>query len=551
VKALIAPDTDSRGPLAELFLEAARKYRLDVCITLVLFATAALLTGRAWRFAYDVEEFYFGLMHLTFVQKLSFGDIHSPLPLLLFTELRQLGFDDPTIRLVSLAASGIALALIQLLTFALLEKRGELPLHVRFLAIVLFALTPLSLGMGDSIRWYPLFAFAISVFLTFYLAGGNKYWRLAAGAVLGVAASIDFLAIFVALPFAIYRYGLERAFLFRFDAVFWGLAAVFGSAGLWSAYGVATHAPLYTLGNVQFTNSRPSAIAQDILGFFGGNVVGVGEAWVLIPAVVITVVAGILLIDRRHRAAPVHLFLLMLCTPITMALAGFAEPRVFIYLAPIAVALQILFLRRQDVNLVLICGAALLAAELGTATNLYHTSAPFKRESSIPHASVIDFVKGNQEGAALVVTTDQVLADVLVQDPHAASCTSLLFENHSCFEASRHYDTIFLLYGYSAISDVHQNIYLTSGPWPLDRTRLLPNALTVGLGSKPGAKAQSVAADQLAAWLGSSKPAARVHFGEDADAKMKSRLTHTNLDPYLLTADFFSLSTTDFKGTRP
>ena len=427
MKASIATDADGRGPLAESFFASARKYRLDVCITLVLFAAAALLTGRAWRFAYDVEDFYFGLMHLTFVQKLNFGDIHSPLPLLFFTWLRQLGFDDPAIRLVSLAATGIALALTQLLTFALLEKSGELPLHIRFLAITLFALTPISLGMGDSIRWYPLFAFAISLFLTFYLAGGNTYWRLAAGAMLGVAASIDFLTIFVALPFAIYRYGLERQFLFRFEAIFWGLAAFFGSAGLWAFYGVATHAPLYTLGNVQFTNSRPNAIAQDILGFFGGNAVGVGQAWVLLPAVLITLVAGILMIDRRHRAVPVHLFLLMLCTPIVMALAGFSEPRVFIYLAPIAVALQILFLRRQGANLVLICGAALLAAELGVPANLYHAPAPFKRESSIPDASVIDFVKSNQQGATLVVTTDEVLADVLAQDPHAASCTSFFF----------------------------------------------------------------------------------------------------------------------------
>jgi len=545
------PDADGRGPLATSFFEAARKYRLDVCITLCLFAAAALLTGRAWRFAYDVENFYFSLMHLTFVQKLNVGDIHSPLPLLFFAGLRQLGFDDPAIRLVSLAATGIALALTQLLTFALLEKRGECLLHIRFLAIVLFALTPLSLGMGDSIRWYPLFAFAISLFLTFYLAGGNKYWRLAAGAMLGVAASIDFLTIFVALPFAIYRYGLERQFRFRFEAVFWGLAVVFGSAGLWSAYGVATNAALYTLGNVQFTNSRLNAIAQNILGFFGGNAVGIGQAWLLLPAALITVVAGVLLIDKRHRAVPTHLFLLMLCTPIIMALSGFAEPRVFIYLAPIAVAVQILFLRDKGANLVLVCGAALLVAELGTVANLYHTAAPFKRESSIPHASVIDFVKGNQEGATLVVTTDQVLADVLAQDLHAASCTSLLFETRSCFDASRHYDTIFLLYGYSAISDVHQNIYLTTKSPPIDMARSLPNALTVGLGSGPGAKAQSAAADQLAAWLGSSKPAARVHFGEDTDAALKSRLTHTNLDPYLLTAEFFPLSTTGFMGARP
>ena len=106
----------------------------------------------------------------------------------------------------------------------------------------------------------------------------------------------------------------------------------------------------------------------------------------------------------------------------------------------------------------------------------------------------------------------------------------------------RHYDTIFLLYGYSAVSDVHQNIYLTTGLRPIDMTRSLPNALTVGLGSLPNAKAQSAAADELAAWLGSSKPAVRVHFGEDADAALKSRLTHTKLDSYLLTAEFFPLS---------
>jgi hypothetical protein len=538
------PNSDDEGPLAASFPAAARKYRLDAGITLVLFAITALLTGRAWRFAYDVEEFYFDLSHLTLLQKLNFGDIHSPLPLIFFTELRQIGLSDPGIHLVSLAATGVTLALIQLLTFAQIEKRGDIPLHIRFLAIVLFALAPLALGMGDSIRWYPLFAFAISLFVTFYLAGGNIYWRLAAGALLGIAASIDFLTIFVAVPFAIYRYGLERQFRPRFDAAFWALSGVFGSAGLWAFYGVATHPPLYTLGYAQFAYKPLTAVAENILGFFGGNAIGVGQIWAVLPAALITLVAGILLIDRRSRSAPVHLFLLMLCAPIVMTMGGFSEPRVFIYLAPIAVALQIQFLRRQDANLVLICGAALLVATLGTTANLYHTPAPFKRESSIPHNSVIDFVKLNEKGSTLVVTTDEVLADALSQDPNTVRCTSFFFENNACFNAGRHYDTVFMIYGYSAVSDVHQNIYFTGGSGPVDKARSLPNAVTDGIGSQPDKMAQAAqAARQLAEWLGDSKPISKAHFGEDADAALKSRLTHTSLDSYLLTAEFFSTST--------
>jgi hypothetical protein len=548
LSASIESDRDGGGPLAKSYRDAWRKYRVDVCIMLFLFAAAALLTGRIWRFAYDVELFYFSNSHLTLTQKLNLGDIHSSLPLLIFTGLRQLGFSDPAIRLVPLAATGIALALIQLLTYALMEKREECPLHIRLLTIVLFALAPLALAMGDSIRWYPLFSLPVSIFATLYLAGSNKYWRLASGAFLGVAASVDFLAIFVAVPFAIYRYGLERQFRFRFDGVFWFLSGLFGSVGLWSAYGVAMHPELLKLGNAQFTNSRFNAMAQNMLGFFGGNTIGVGQGWMVIPAALITFVAGILLIDRRYRAAPVHLLLLMFCSLVVMTLGGFAEPRVFIYLAPVAVALQILFLRRQDANLVLICGAALLVVELGTAANLYHAPVPFKRESSIPHNSVIDFVKTNEKGATLVVTTDAVLADALSQGSYAGRCISMFFGNGSCFNASRHYDTVFLIYGYSSISDVRQNLYVgtarsANSREPAEKTSLLPSALTVSLDDRRVTTAQnSISAARLAQWLGSNRPASTVHFGEDADAALKSRLTHTALDPYMLTAELFSLS---------
>jgi hypothetical protein len=541
-------DCEGDGPLAESYRDTWRKYRVDVCIMLFLFTAAALLTGRVWRFAYDVELFYFSNSHLTLMQKLNLDDIHSSLPLLIFTGLRQLGFSDPAIRLVPLAATGISLALIQLLTYALMEKWEECPLHIRLLAIVLFALAPLALGMGDSIRWYPLFALPVSMFATLYLAGSNKYWRLASGAFLGVAASVDFLAIFVAVPFAIYRYGLERQFRFRFDGVFWFLSGVFGSVGLWSAYGVAMHPELLKLGNAQFSNSRFNAMAQNMLGFFGGNTIGVSQGWLVIPAVLITFGAGILLIDRRYRAAPVHLLLLMFCSLVVMTLGGFAEPRVFIYLAPVAVALQILFLRRQCANLVLICGVALLMAELGTAANLYHAPSPFKRESSIPHNSVIDFAKTNEKGATLVVTTDVVLADALSQDVRSARCISLFFANVSCFNASRHYDTVFLIYGYSSISDVRQNLYAgrmdpTGTGEQAEKISSLPNALTVGLDDRRVTAAQTaVLAARLAEWLGDDKPASVVHFGEDTDAALKTRLTHTPLAPYMLTAELFSLS---------
>ena len=393
-------DSDDSGPLATAFPKAAREYRLDVLATLLLFIAAALLTGRVWRFAFDDELITFETvaLHLDFLHKLIFygraGGINPALSFVFFTGLQQLGFSDPAMRLVSLCMCAAALALIELLTLALLSRRGEIPLALRLVTILLFALTPTAVSLGDAIRWYPLFALAVALFLTLYLAGSSRAARLASGAMLGLAGSINFLAIFVALPFAIYRYGLERRFRPRFDIAYWASVLVLGCLGVWAAYGVAIQ-KFSAVRHSEFGHSLFQAIAQSVLGFFGGETLGVSQAWAVIPAVIITALAGFALVDRRKPDSPVHLFLLMLCGLAIMSLMGFAKPRSFLYLAPLVVALQLLFLGRQASARFLILGVLLLLAPIAVAANLYHQAKPFKREDAIPFASVMDFVWGN------------------------------------------------------------------------------------------------------------------------------------------------------------
>jgi hypothetical protein len=153
-------------------------------------------------------------------------DVHPPLSYLLVEGLQQLGLSAAAMRIVSLGMTALALALFQLLTLSFIPRPVDIT--TRLIAVLLFGLCPLALSQGDALRWYPMFALLIALFVTFYLAGGNKAARLASAVALGVAGSTNLLAGPVAFALAIYRYGLQRRFRAGFDGVFWLLVLVFG-----------------------------------------------------------------------------------------------------------------------------------------------------------------------------------------------------------------------------------------------------------------------------------------------------------------------------------
>ena len=200
---------------------------LDLISSVTLFFCAALLAGRVWRFPFDDE-----VSTLTYVERshsimelLSFADsgFHPPLLFLFLYPLHRMGLSEAGMRICSLGLTALSLLLFQLLALGLIAQRssGHVRLSTRLIAVLLFGLSPLAIGQGDAIRWYPVFALLFALFITLYLAAGKEATRLASAVPLGLAASTNFVAVIVIAPFLLYRYLLERRFRPSFDVAYW------------------------------------------------------------------------------------------------------------------------------------------------------------------------------------------------------------------------------------------------------------------------------------------------------------------------------------------
>lgn len=510
---------DITAPLTQSYSKASRAYALDYVATIFLFVAASIMTGRIWRFPFDDELIALTSIdrHMTMGQTLYYylhaGDIHPPLSFLFFHFLDDLGLGTEAMRLCSLAMMAVSLALMHSLTMAIVTHPTQAVVrpHTRLIAILLFGLIPMAVSVGDAIRWYPMFAFFFSLFVTLYLAGSSAPIRLSSAVALGFAACVNFLAILVVLPFFVYRYFLERQFRLRFEIAYWSVVLVFASPGIWSAYSVATHR-LAAAKGTEFHHSTFSALATTVLGFFGGDALGVSQAWIILPALVLTLFAAVSLIDRKARGNPIHLLLLMFAAMLLMVLPGFAKPRSFLYLAPVVVVIQTIFLndqaRMKNVGRSLLLVALLLGAPVGAIASINHGSKPFKRNSVAPYQEVVDFIHDNEKGRVLVVTTDAVLAWILNKDSSLGKrCISRFFVKDNCEVAKWPYDTIFVVSGYSDKSEKF--------PFMEDYRK------------------------KLSAVLAGRRKVAHAGFGSDEDAALKSKLAHVSLEKYVLSADLY------------
>ncbi|MBI1202839.1 MAG: hypothetical protein GC182_10040 [Rhodopseudomonas sp.] len=440
---------------------AARRYALDVAAAFGLFVATSVAAGRVWRFAFDDELLTRAVAERT-ASALNFvlfflngGDVHPPLAFLGFYGLARLGFADWGLRLCSLGLTGLAFALFHVLSLSLIRQRrvaAPSP-SIRLVAVVLFGLCPMAISQGDAIRWYPLFAALTGLAVILYVAAGNRAARLWSAVALGLAASTNFLAVFVGLALMLYRYGLERQFRPRFEAAYWGIAVAFGSLGLVTAFAIAAHRWHMVEVHV-FAFGAGYAAAMNLLGLLGGVSVGVGNAWLILPALAIWPLALVAAIDRGRPADPLHLMLAMLAAVPVMALAGFAEPRSFLYLMPAIVTMLTQFIDRQDAahgpGRAVVIFALLLVTSVGAIANINRTARPFKRNAVVPYRQIIDFIGGNGAGRVLVLSTDPVLVWDLRHDRSQPDrCASYFMQNRRCFDGGVTYDTIFLVSGHS------------------------------------------------------------------------------------------------------
>lgn len=487
----------------------------------VLLCVASLAAGRVWRFPFDDElsamafEPHPGRVpsawELTWYF-LNSGIFHPPLSFLLFSSLYKFGVAEPVIRLLSLMMTALALSLWHILALAVIGTRRDAPVEVtsRMAAVLIFGLSPLAIGIGDAIRWYPPFALSVALFATLYLAGTRNGARLASAVPLGLAASINLIAPLVIAPFVLYRYVLERAWRTAFDLCYWVIFLLAAAPGLYTAVSVVRFGLRKVRLNA-FGLGPVSGLAENALGFFGGTVIGPGWAWVVIPSATVAVFAVATQIDRRRPADPVHFMLLLLAAPVPAVLAGFAESRAYLYLAPIFAAVLTAYLGRRawrESRRYLLCVCCVLMPGLVVIGELRAGTHPFKRNNAIPFDAVLAFIDGNKTGDALVLSTDPVVPWELQKraDPHLCA-VSFFDDNTRCAADAHHYDAVFVISGHSAYS--------------------------VG-----GRGMQQFAAHAADITAGREK-IAELHVGHDEDAMLKTRLTGVPLDEFILTVDLY------------
>lgn len=480
---------------------------LDLVLSVGIFITVSLACGRIYRFPFDDEVFtlrLIGKAHITNVPRyfLLIDDLSPPFSYFAYYVGLLMGLRVSSLRWISFGNVAVGLAIWHWLTLKLLSASAPL----RLLIAISFGLIPLAISQGDALRWYPMLTLAVAVAFSLYLLWPQR-WFLS-GAAFGLMADISFLAILPLLAVLFHRYVIERKFRWREDLTFLSFSGVLAIPGF------------ITFGNLlihhdptkHFTAGVLRRIAETTLGFFGGVVLGVSQALLVVPAIVATIflIRSTVVATRNSPSAQ------RFCDPI-LILAGFAailtliglsEPRGFLFLAPMVTALTSMGLvhaMRMSPRLGAIAYAALLVVSISVAGNLRSSTTPFKRNSVIPYGEVIDFVRSNEHGRTAVLTMDAVSAYSLSAFPEL--CVAEYEMYRSSWVAS------------ACSADQIVTVIVIKGD-PLDE-------------NDPPWR------NRVEEFTRARQPIAQAHFGEDADAKLKSRLAHIELSSSLLDAAIY------------
>jgi hypothetical protein len=250
-------------------------------------------------------------------------------------------------------------------------------------------------------------------------------------------------------PFLFYRHVLQRRFRWSFDLSYWLIAVVGATIGFCSAYWIFTYRT--DAVRTEFSAGAIRSVPIDVLGFFGGDALGISQAWIVVPVAIAFVLAVAGEIDPHKPGKPVHLLLLLLSAPALMALAGFATPRSFLYLTPVTAALiTMLFdrqLRQGRNQRAIVVAAITLAASVSAIANLMAGTHPFKRNSVVPYQAIFDFIDRDANGSALVISTEPVVPWIL-RLAGENRCAGYFLDARRCLASGRHYDSIFVISGH-------------------------------------------------------------------------------------------------------
>jgi hypothetical protein len=493
--------------------------RWECLVFIALVVALALPFGIFYRFPFDDEVATLGFIAGYSPSELllsGLGDYDRnipPLSYLMFQLLAHFGVPVWGMRLTSQIMSGIAFLLILDLTIAIISSEDKI---VRFTTMFLFLSFPLLYGAGDALRWYPMFAVFISGFFWLEFRRGRP--TMLGGMLLGLAASTTYLAIIPYFAFVTRRYLRQRSFDIRVDGPFHLVLASFAAPGLISfamivAYIIRTGDD--PSGYLHFSTllSGFVGIAQAGLGFLGGYRIGPVDIVLGLPylALLVLTLASWVLRQRGKSSArnalddwSGDLFIIFgvmaaFCALYSLA-SGFNEGRVWLFLAPFTLACFALgyWDRFPRISFLPLFIVSFLLFSVALA-NGRKSDAPYKRNSVIPFDEVVNFIGENVHGSVLYVANEPVGA-FLLQD------SGYCFWDYPmppCVEQGLdHFDTIVIV----------DDSYLQT----------LPHV------------------DTILAEIGQHRTLrTKARFGYDRWASLKSLLTGTALDPWILTVEVY------------
>jgi hypothetical protein len=533
---MVSTDLMNPGTIVTHVVETRRglTWRESIA-SLAFIIILAYLFGTFDRFPFDDEIVTLAFIeHLTPIElsatRLGLYDLHPPLSYLMFQLLYRLGLPLWAMRFTSLLMSGTAFLLVLDLTLACIRAEGRM---VRLVTAVMFLTFPLLYGVGDALRWYPLLAVLVAGFFWLELRCGRP--TIAGGALLGLGASTNFLALFPYLAFVAQRYVLQRRFKARVDGPFHLVMVAFAAPGLATFVFVRLDAlhrghPINHLEFSWSTLASAAALAQMGLGFLGGYRIGPVEVLLGLPFVALFVLAvGPLVLHRQRNEEAsrddemtsnlrlITVVMTVLCLIFSLS-TGFSEGRSLLFLAPFILACFALgYWRRFSATAWLpVCLTSLLL--FGTAlANARQSTAPFKRNFAIPFGEVTNFIAENVHGSVLYLGYEPVSRYLTRGDGY---CTMFSLKQEALYRN-----------------------WTDPEPPPapcaqqgLDRF----DTIVVGIWPPNGPPWGTVAAAALDYIREHRKLHSRAHFGYDRWATLKTRLTGVALGPWIMTIEIYN-----------
>ena len=327
------------------------------------------------------------------------GDIHPPLSTALFAVLSSLGLGPALLRVVALLFS--ALAFLAVLDVVLRQVQQR-----RWVVIALFAACPLLFGVGDSLRWYPLFTLLTALFLRRVLLEDQP--SIGAAVLLGLTGMTSFLAVVPAMAYALHRYGWQRRFEARRDVPFLAIVTVLALPSLWALLRL-----IDSVGAVRDGGPVTAALTL-AYGYFAGGRLGPAFVAAVAPLAVVALIAAILTVRFWRTASPLERVAVLLIglAAVVLPLIGNAQPRSLLFVAPWVCAVLVLSMDRFGRLAPIARVFALLAAAVPTLlvlVTLRGTEHPFKRNLAIPYDEAIDWTLAQVPSGAMAYVSEPVI----------------------------------------------------------------------------------------------------------------------------------------------